>query len=208
MNRPSDKYNSSDRDVDPKTGLLCNQLGITDQEELNLVEGRSLLAAYEKAALEYSETHQFSEKDVRYLHRLFLGEIYDWAGQYRTVDLSSGDIRWCHAKFIPQEMEKISNLLSEMTPFSPNMPRVELIQRLAEVHGELVVIHPFRDGNGRLTRFLCDLLLIQAERQPFGQALFEKKSIREEYFAAIRAVWGQADHTSLIRLFDRLLAQQ
>jgi cell filamentation protein, protein adenylyltransferase len=207
MNRAYDKYDSDDRAIDPKTGLLRNQLGIVDQDELNLAEGRALLAAYEKAALEYSETHRFSEKDVRYLHRLFLGGIYDWAGEYRMVDISSEDIRWCHAKFIPQEMEKFSAMLSEMSPFSPNMPREELIQRLAIIHGELVVIHPFRDGNGRLTRFLCDLLLIQAERQPFGQDLFEKKSVREEYFAAIRAVWGQADYSKLIRLFDRLLVQ-
>jgi cell filamentation protein, protein adenylyltransferase len=207
MKKISNKYEVNDGDIYSKTGVLHNQRGIRDQEELNLVEGRFLLAAYEKAALEYSETHKFSENDVRYLHQMFLGEVYNWAGQYREVDLSSKGIRWCHAKFIPQEMGRFSNLLSEMTPFTPTMLREELIQRLAMIHGELVVIHPFRDGNGRLTRFLCDLLLIQAERQPFGQELFETASVQKEYFAAIRAIWGQADYIRLIQLFGKLLVE-
>lgn len=152
------------------------------------------------------ETHQFTERDVCYLHRLFLGEIYDWAGQYRSVDLSSGGIHWCHAKFIPQEMEKLSKLFSELTPFDSDMSKEEIVRRLGQIHGELIVIHPFRDGNGRVTRFLCDLLLMQAERKPFGQELVEKKSIRDEYIAAVRTVWGKADYTSLIRLFERLMA--
>ena len=80
-----------------------------------------------------------------------------------------------------------------------------MLHRLAQSYGELIVIHPFRDGNGRVTRILCDLLLMQAEHKPLGHHSFEDKSIREEYYQAVREVWSQAGYTSLIRLFDRLL---
>lgn len=99
---------------------------------------------------------------MRDLHKLFLGEIFEWAGKYRIVDISSPQIRWCHAQFIESELERYSKLLSELTPFSPDLSREEIINRLVKVHGELIVIHPFRDGNGRTTRLLCDLLLGQA----------------------------------------------
>ncbi len=134
-----------------------------------------------------------------------MGKIFEWAGSYRTVDLSSGDIRWCHAKYIPNEMEKFSQLLQSLSPFTPELSKDELLHRLAGIHGELIAIHPFRDGNGRVTRLFCDLLLMQAEKEPFGQKPFEDETVRNEYFAAVKRVWSQKDYVELIRLFDRLL---
>lgn len=102
-------------------------------------------------------------------------------------------------------MKKYSSLLEKLTPFSPALSRKEIITRLARIHGELVVIHPFRDGNGRVTRMLGNLLLMQAERKPIQQEVFYGKSLREEYYQAIREVWRQAEYSLLIAFLDRLL---
>ncbi len=96
----SEKYKSKDPAVDEKHGILKNKLGIIGQEELNSVETQCLVEAYKQAATNYSENHAFTDADVRDLHNFFLGKVYEWAGRYRTVDLSSEDIRFCHAAFI------------------------------------------------------------------------------------------------------------
>ncbi|MBF0551970.1 MAG: hypothetical protein HQK60_15730 [Deltaproteobacteria bacterium] len=74
------KYEIDDPLFDQEHGVLKNKLGITDNEELQKIETQHLVEAYEQAALAYSERHAFTEQDIRYLHKLFLGEIYDWAG--------------------------------------------------------------------------------------------------------------------------------
>ncbi|MBI9077899.1 MAG: hypothetical protein JEZ02_21045, partial [Desulfatibacillum sp.] len=94
------KYNVKDDAFDPVHEVLKNKLAIMDPEELQSKERDCLLIAYSKAALNYSEDHVFTEEDIRALHNLFLGDLYEWAGTYRTVDLSSENIRYCHAAYI------------------------------------------------------------------------------------------------------------
>ncbi len=139
------------------------------------------------------------------MHELFLGNIYRWAGKYRTIDLSSGNIRWCHAIYIPQEMEKYNSLLQKMTPISPSLSKKEIVKRIAMIHGELIVIHPFRDGNGRLTRLLCNLILAQAAYKPLSVEGFVSEKIKKEYYESIQFVWSQADHSKLEAFLSNLL---
>ena len=201
----SDKYNKQDGLVDADTGLLKNKLGITDTKALDQAQNQALLETYRYAAIHYSDTHPFSVEDVCALHRRFLGGFFDWAGTYRTVDISSKDIRWCHAAHIFAEMKKYNALLQENTPFSPEWTRQELLEKLAKVHGELVVIHPFRDGNGRTTRLLCNLLLLQAGRKTLAaQGFYER---REEYFTAIQEVWRNINYANLVAFLDLLLEE-
>lgn len=205
MKKITNKYTTDDPYFDKQHGVLKNKLGIIDQEELDHIESQALLNAYESTALEYSETHTFSEGDICNLHKIFLGEIYKWAGEYRVVDISSEEIRWCHAAFIESEMKKLNNLLSDLTPFTPHLSRAQIVDRTAKIQGELIVIHPFRDGNGRVARLLTDLLLMQAETVPMQRESFYDESFRQEYYTAIKEVWANVDYARLICLFDRLL---
>lgn len=202
---PGEKYDVDDPAFDAAHGVLRNRRSITDAVELERAENNCLISAYESAALSFSETHRFSEADVRDLHRLFLGSLYEWAGSYRIVDISSADIRWCHAAHIGKEMARLGQRLSALTPLVPTLDRPTFLSHLAELHGGLVVIHPFRDGNGRTTRILTNLLLMQAEKPPIRLASFDDAEVRKEYHAAIREVWAAVDYRRLMALFDRLI---
>lgn len=202
---PGEKYDVDDPAFDEAHGVLRNRRGITDTVELERAENDCLISAYESAAMSFSETHCFSESDVCDLHRLFLGSLYEWAGRYRTVDISSADIRWCHAAHVGKEMARLGQRLSALTPLVPMLDRPTFLSRLAELHGELVVIHPFRDGNGRTTRILTNLLLMQAEKPPIRLASFDDVEVRKEYHAAIREAWAAVDYRRLTALFDRLI---
>ena len=102
-------------------------------------------------------------------------------------------------------MQNYEKRLARLTPFSPKLSREEILSRLAELHGELIAIHPFRDGNGRTVRLLCDLFLMQAGLTPIELGVFKKQKTREEYFTAIQAVLNEVDYQPLARLLDRLV---
>ena len=85
------------------------------------------------------------------------------------------------------------------------MDQKDVLYKIAYIHGELIMIHPFRDGNGRVTRMLCDLLLLQSRREPVSHKLGDKK-FRHHYYNAIRQVWSSKDYSGLEAILNELLS--
>lgn len=84
------------------------------------------------------------------IHRRIFGDIYDWAGQVRTVAIAKGGM-FCLPQFIEQAMAQISGQLRE-EQFLQDLGRDNLVDRLACYLGEVNAVHPFREGNGRAQR--------------------------------------------------------
>lgn len=82
---------------------------------------------------------------------LFFQDLYDWAGQLRTVDISKGSTRFCNVQRIEPEASKLLAKMA-MANYFVGLPRNQLIESLADFYNELNVIHPFREGNGRVSR--------------------------------------------------------
>jgi len=79
------------------------------------------------------------------MHKDWLGKIYPWAGQYRTVELQKGAFRWPPAFRVAENMERFEReMLARDTPCPPVLVR-DAARRMAEVHAELLLIHPFRE---------------------------------------------------------------
>jgi cell filamentation protein len=142
--------------------VLRNLLGINRVREMEEAESQALAAA-QRAALEiYGPSHRFTPADIRRLHRMWLGSIYPWAGQYRTVNIGKGGFQFAHAPLIPRLMATLGKgMLRRHTPCG-DAADVTVARSLAEVHAELILIHPFRDGNGRLARLVSALMASQA----------------------------------------------
>ena len=153
---------------------------------MDRVEGRAQVRALEALAGRYDQRHRFTSADIRRMHKLWLGEIYSWAGQYRQVNVKKGDFSFAAAAHIPKLMADFeSDALKRHTPCRP--ASVEAVAAaLAEVHVELVLIHPFREGNGRVARLLAVLMGLQAG---LPALFFDKLTgrTRRQYFAAVRA---------------------
>lgn len=96
-----------------------------------------------------------SPTEVRDWHRLWLGDVYAWAGHYRRVNISKDGFPFAAATQVPTLMNQFDReVLGRWTPCSFSDQR-EVVCALAETHVELVLIHPFREGNGRLGQGLC-----------------------------------------------------
>lgn len=150
------------------------------------LEARQYLRALRELADSYDSGHRFIADDICFMHRAWIGDVYEWAGKYRQVNISKGAFTFAAASQIPHLMEVFSNgPLRDNTPCRP-ASAVQLISSLAVVHTELVIIHPFREGNGRIARLLAALMALQAGLPPLDFTGL-KGSKRQEYFAAVRA---------------------
>lgn len=191
-----DRYDASDlpeAQFEPGSNdqVLKNRLGITSKQEMDAIEARALEQAMDVLVRTYGETHRFTATDLCDCHRTWLGGIYEWAGCYRQVNVSKDGFPFAAAAQVPALMEQFErDVLRRCTPCTTTSHGV-VVHALAETHVELVLIHPFRDGNGRLARVLSTVMALQA-----GLPLLDFSLIagprKHAYIAAIQA--GLAKH--------------
>lgn len=195
---PEDQYESGSNGT-----VLRNLLGITSKEKMEHVEEERFERLMDKATMRFESDHRFAAHDILWLHKRWLDGVFSWAGSYRTVNIAKGGFMFAAAAHIPELMRQFENeQLSRLTPC-----RFELIEdivaALAEVHVELVLIHPFREGNGRIARLLSVLMAFQAGLPPLDfSELREAK--RHEYFSAVQAGMDR-DYKLMERVFKRVI---
>lgn len=183
--------------------VLKNKLGITDVEAM---EGKELdvLLAFQMTLFDrFPMEKVINVQDLCEWHREWLGDIYSWAGNYRTVNLSKGDFLFAASHRIPELMNDYQRrYLASFTPCL-DMQEDELVNAMAICHLEYILIHPFRDGNGRLGRLLCTVMALQANMPVLDFELIEKDKNR--YIQAIHA--GHAgDYEPMKAIFSGVLA--
>lgn len=166
--------------------VLKNLMGVKSEPEMDEIESVALKQAEDYLFGLYDAKHRFMAKDICNMHKVWLGRIYPWAGQYRSVDLTKG-IRFAHAKLVPKLMKNFeTECLARYTPCNFKSSK-ELIRALAEVHVEFVLIHPFREGNGRVARVVTTLMALQAAKPILDFNSIQQGRGKEQYFEAIRA---------------------
>ncbi|MFZ1694117.1 MAG: Fic family protein [Flavobacteriales bacterium] len=155
---------------DDQGEVLPNLPGLTDQRAVELAEAEGFLRA--EITL-YDELEDGTVFDLAYLqrmHRLALGHPYAFAGKWREVNLSKGGFNFPSAKFLDATMQDFERSMLKPLP-DLYEDREALIRDVALVHGELLFIHPFREGNGRTARLLADMM---AQKQGHGKLHWER----------------------------------
>ncbi|MFM8552571.1 MAG: Fic/DOC family protein [Nitrospiraceae bacterium] len=153
----------------------------------------------------FGETHRFTAADLRDGHRIWLGTIYEWAGHYRRVNVSKDGFPFASAAQVPALMNQFEqDVLWRSTPCT-FASRGEIVHALAETHVELVLIHPFRDGNGRLARVLSTLMALQAGLPLLDFSLIAGNS-KSAYIAAIQAGLDKR-YAPMERLFEQIIEE-
>lgn len=188
---PSDRYDTSslpEAQFEPgsRGRVLRNKLGIKSKKEMDDAESVALKIAIDKLLGMYDDKHRFTADDIRIMHKIWLADIYEWAGEDRQVNLSKSGFHFAVSLRIPllmKEFEKGS--LRRHTPCRFREGD-RIIKALAEVHVELILIHPFREGNGRLARLLSILMAAQ-NNLPLIDFEWINGRRRSKYFAAVRA---------------------
>ncbi len=185
--------------VYPGSTVLQNRLGITDQTLLDRIERRLV----SERAAEGIPTGEFDLAHLRAIHRHLFQDIYDWAGEIRTVEISKGGSQFQFRQFIETGMADVHRRL-ERADFLRSLGRDEFAQTAGVIIGDVNYVHPFREGNGRTQLFYLEQLAEQAghpldlsEIDPARWAEASRTAHRGDYGAMAeeigRAIPG-ADH--------------
>ena len=145
--------------ADPVTGVPRNKLGLSAAGEPEIAE-REITHA---ALIFLKESPVQPTYDLGHLcaiHRRVFGDIYDWAGQLRTVAIAKGS--WfCLPQYIESAAAEVFQALHDENLLR-GLPRDLFTERLTYYLGEVNAIHPFREGNGRAQRAFFEQLALDA----------------------------------------------
>lgn len=144
-------------DCYPNTAVLINKLGIKDDAALAEVEAEIVSArAGEWANLPRTSTFDFAH--YKAVHSYLFSDLYDWAGQVRTVNLSKNGTSFCQAAQIEETAVLLFGRLKRLH-FFQELSHSDFIEELTDFYCATNNLHPFREGNGRTQRvFLSQLM--------------------------------------------------
>jgi cell filamentation protein len=187
---------SIDPYIDPATGVLINLLGIRDHDALRLAEA-DIVTARLVQVQRRPIPGEFDVAHLQALHRHLFGDVFPWAGDFRTVNIarsaSFGD--WRHVR---QYLDQLFAVLRAEHHLQ-GLDGAKLVHRLAYYFGEVNAAHPFREGNGRTQRAFLGQLARNA-----GWELRWSRITREQNNMASEASLA-GDLVPLERLIGRAL---
>ena len=150
---------------------LENKLGITNSAELAREEERiskkKAVELFESGSLDKLTPGRFAS--LQAIHKALFEDIYDFAGELRTVNLAKGNFRFAPLMYLEAALGNIDKM--------PQSTFDEIIEKYVEMN----IAHPFREGNGRSTRLWLDQML----KAGIGQVVDWSKVDKEDYLLAM-----------------------
>ena len=151
--------------------MLDNKLGINFSTDLALVEERiskkKAVMLFDEHIIHNKKCGKFSTLQI--IHKYLFEDIYDFAGQLRTVNIAKGNFRFAPLMYLQTALENIDHM--------PQSNFDEIIEKYVEMN----VAHPFREGNGRSTRIWLDAML----KKEIGQVVDWSQVDKEDYLLAM-----------------------
>lgn len=187
--------------------VLKNYLDVKSKEKMDLIEEQELERTELELSKIFSANHVFTAQDICNIHEFWLGNIYLFAGKYRTVILSKDDFMFAAPNMIPALMKKLEKeYLKKYTPCC-HMEIEELVYSISTIHVELILIHPFREGNGRVARLLANLMTLQAGQPLLNFAAIDQTRNFDGFHNYIKSIHAgfNGDYKPIQNIFRQLL---
>ncbi|PYU79587.1 MAG: cell filamentation protein Fic [Acidobacteria bacterium] len=185
---------SSDPYVYPGTTVLKNIPGIRNQEILDRIEA-DRVGQRSLELIERPLSGLFDIEHLQGIHRYLFQDVYEWAGDFRTVDIAKGNSYFAHVPYIESTLKGLFGELSEERHLR-GLNQERFASRLAQILGTLNAVHAFREGNGRAQR---EFVRVLAYKNSYW--IDWSKVSREELYQASDASFMRGDNT----LFEKLL---
>lgn len=180
----------------PESNVLINKLNIQDADALHTAE-REITSLRLAAAKIQPIKGKFDMKHLQKIHGYVFGDIYDWAGKLRHVDIAKGN-HFCLAMNLETYGSNLFKRLEQEHYLIDSKDNVPC--RLAYYLSEINVMHPFREGNGRTQRLFIEYLAsVAGYRVDFSQVSAEEMIIASvDSFAC--------EYESINRMFEKITA--
>lgn len=195
----------------PGTKVLKNRLGLDDAEELRILEEKLVflrIAELDSGSVEGA----FDYAHFKAIHRHLFQDVYEWAGEERTAPVGEFMIKAGHAYYpagpeMTKAAEKLFAGLAEDS-FLRGLGFDEFVAKLAELWGELNVVHSFREGNTRTQTVFFDALTKAAGYRLDVERLANDAAVRAEFIAARFHSQDTGDNAQLEEVLRGIVAQQ
>ena len=182
------------------TTCLINKLDIRDEDKLNFVE--SQITIHKTAEL--ASIKNFGQLDFSHykaIHKYLFNELYVWAGEIRTVNMSKKGTNFVDANEIESVADACFKRLKDKNYFQ-NQPFNDFIDDIVDFYCTTNMLHPFREGNGRTQRVFITQLI-----QFNGYSInFDRIDTDELMMATIQAANGVTDN--LKRFFESAITKE
>lgn len=182
----------------PGTNVLKNKLDIRDLDRLHEAE-RDYSSVRQAELSNMGVTGDFSFKHLCSIHKQLFQDVYSWAGKTRIVDISKGTI-FCLVQFIESQFDDLYRKLKKENFLADIADEKEMGKRLAFYLGELNMIHPFWEGNGRTQRIFIEQLCLNNGRFEID---FTEITKEEMIAASVRS--ANASNDMLEELIEKCL---
>jgi cell filamentation protein len=190
------RYDASDIYVYPDTEVLRNKAEIREQAALDAFEADTT-AVRMLELVEHPLKGNFDLQHLCAIHHYLFQDVYDWAGQLRTVDISRGGSRFANVALIEDYLGKQLHGLAQENFLCGLSPK-SFVAHLAHYMAEINAAHPFREGNGRAQRFFCAQLAEEA-----GYFIDFETVDQDEMYAVMIASFA-GDERPLAKLLMRI----
>jgi len=150
---------------------LDNKLGITDSAELagmeEKISKKKARELFESGGLDRLKAGTYDA--LARIHRYLFGDIYEFAGKMRDVNMAKGNFRFASVMYLDAAVKNIEKM--------PQKTFEEIIEKYVEMN----IAHPFREGNGRSMRIWLDLML----KKELNVVVDWSKVDKEDYLSAM-----------------------
>jgi cell filamentation protein len=189
---------NSDPYLYPGTDVLRNLRGLTDQALLARFEARR---THQRIAecIDKPVPGQCDVDHLKAIHQYIFRDVYEWAGEFRTVNISKGSQLFGHARFLEPALQQIFEKLAAENRLA-HLTADIFAGRAAYFLGELNAAHPFREGNGRTQREFIRELGLKA-----GHYIDWRPATADEMIDASRLSHACGDSAPFARLIARCI---
>lgn len=179
----------------PNSFILINKLGIQDSKALNEAE-REITTMRVSQIKENPCKGNFDLKHLQAIHKFIFRDVYEWAGQIRTVNIAKGN-QFCNCMYIESGSQPIFDKLKR-EDFLIGTSTDTICDKLSYYLSEINVIHPFREGNGRAQRAFIESLAHVAGYHVDFTAISSKEMIEASALAF------SCDYNKMDSIFQRI----
>lgn len=174
--------------------VLKNKLDLKNKEELEKSE-RYITKLRQMDLEKIPIDGNFDLKHLKKIHKKLFHDIYYFAGELRKVEISKKRSQFCYIQFLESQGNEILNKIA-IEGYYQNLTKEEYIEKIAILTGDLIHLHPFREGNGRTIReFIRELCLV------VGYQIDYFKSLTSERLEAEISAYN-CNYKKLISLLD------
>ena len=190
--------------------VLKNLLGITDEKELDLAEAE--LSRANMMLLYENGFNDFSSGGFCYIHKMLFGEVYEWAGEYRKINirkreplLAGQSVWYSNVTEIGRDLDAAFGKIGKV--HWETLTKEEFAKQIAHLFPALWQVHPFREGNTRTTVMMMTFF-IENNGYYFDQNLIAQSAgyVRDSFVLAVLGEHAEYEHLEAI-LMDAICTE-